>query len=203
MVVSRSCFFSRGVVVSGGGSRSEKTWRRSSHRCDGCRSVQRQNVTNCPKERKIAKMAAGVAIALSCSGMDPCLAESTFTPGTVEVGWEIYFGAAAGVVPFIIGAWEFGKRIVIQRRCGVCEGSGLVEKGRFLRKCPECGGFFPWQGWGQFFSATASPGNGGVLRQPRGQTSVLYKVPARRDPKADDGNDAPMSDRETAKKADE
>ncbi|KAK9830062.1 hypothetical protein WJX72_009504 [[Myrmecia] bisecta] len=100
-----------------------------------------------------------------------------FTPGPVEVGWEIWAGAAAGVIPFIIGAWEFGKRIVIQRRCSVCSGSGLVSKGRYLRKCPECGGFFPWQGWRQFFTSTASPGNGGVLRAPKGQTSVFYKVP--------------------------
>ena len=34
---------------------------------------------------------------------------------------------------------------IIQRRCQKCGGSGLVMKGRFARKCPECGGFFPWQ----------------------------------------------------------
>lgn len=28
-------------------------------------------------------------------------------------------------------------------------------------KCNQCGGFFPWEGWDKFFSATASPGNGG------------------------------------------
>lgn len=43
------------------------------------------------------------------------------------------------------------------------------------KKCPDCGGFFPWRGWGEFLSATASPGNGGPLRAPRGQTSVFYK----------------------------
>ncbi len=67
------------------------------------------------------------------------------------------------------------RRQVIQRRCSVCSGSGLVQKGRFYRKCPECGGFFPWQGWRRFFTSTAAPGNGGPLRQPRGQTSVLYR----------------------------
>ena len=35
-----------------------------------------------------------------------------YVPGTVEVGWEIWVGAAAGVIPFAIGAYEFGKRIV-------------------------------------------------------------------------------------------
>jgi hypothetical protein len=82
-------------------------------------------------------------------------------------------------VPFVIGAWEFGKRIVIQRRCAACQGSGLVKRGRYQRKCPECGGFFPWIGWKQFLTSTAAPGNGGVLRAPKGQTSIFYKVPDR------------------------
>ena len=64
---------------------------------------------------------------------------------------------------------------LIQRRCGKCNGSGLVERGPFLRKCPECGGFFPWQGWKQFLTSTAAPGNGGVLRQPRNQDGVIYR----------------------------
>lgn len=33
----------------------------------------------------------------------------------------------------------------------------------------------PAAGWGEFLGATASPGNGGPLRAPRGQTSVFYK----------------------------
>lgn len=28
------------------------------------------------------------------------------------------------------------KRIIIQRRCPCCKGSGLVQRGRYLRKCP-------------------------------------------------------------------
>jgi hypothetical protein len=39
-----------------------------------------------------------------------------YVPGPVEVGWQIYVGAAVGVFPFIIGAYEFGKRILIQQR---------------------------------------------------------------------------------------
>ena len=31
-------------------------------------------------------------------------------------------------------------------------------------------------GWKYFFFGTADPGNGGPLLQPRGQTSVFYKV---------------------------
>lgn len=40
---------------------------------------------------------------------------------------------------------------VRQRRCPTCEGSGLVQKGRFMRRCRTCGGFLPWQSWRQFF----------------------------------------------------
>jgi hypothetical protein len=35
----------------------------------------------------------------------------------------------------------------------------------------------PWMGWRYFLLGTADPGNGGVLQQPRGQTSVFYSVP--------------------------
>lgn len=107
------------------------------------------------------------------------VAVPAYVPGPVEVGWEIWVGAAAGVIPFGIGAYEFGKRILIQRRCAECGGSGLVLRGGLQRKCRECGGFFPWVGWSQFLSATAQPGNGGALRPPRGQTSIFYKVPPR------------------------
>jgi hypothetical protein len=35
----------------------------------------------------------------------------------------------------------------------------------------------PWISWQQFIFGTATPGNGGPLLQPRGQTSVFYSVP--------------------------
>ena len=50
---------------------------------------------------------------------------------------------------------------LIQRRCQVCGGNGLVKKGKYMKKCPQCGGFFPWISWRMFLSANASPGNGG------------------------------------------
>ncbi len=45
----------------------------------------------------------------------------------------------------------------------MCSGKGLVAKGSkgLLRKCPECGGFFPWVSWKLFLTSTAAPGNGG------------------------------------------
>lgn len=69
---------------------------------------------------------------------------------------------------------------LIQRRCQRCQGSGLVRKKRYrsemdVRKCPDCGGFFPWQGWKQFLTSTAAPGNGGPLQQPKGQNSIFYR----------------------------
>ena len=42
---------------------------------------------------------------------------ATYVPGPVDVGWQVYVGAAVATIPFIIGAYEFGKRILIQRRC--------------------------------------------------------------------------------------
>ncbi|GBG80242.1 hypothetical protein CBR_g30607 [Chara braunii] len=69
-----------------------------------------------------------------------------------EPSWEVAVGAVAGVVPFVIAAVEFGKRIAAQRRCHVCGGSGLVLKGRYYRKCGACGGFLPWLSWKRFFS---------------------------------------------------
>jgi hypothetical protein len=37
---------------------------------------------------------------------------STYVPGPIEVGWQIWFAAVVSTVPFVIGAYEFGKRIV-------------------------------------------------------------------------------------------
>lgn len=35
-----------------------------------------------------------------------------YVPGPVEVGPEIWAGTIAACIPFVIGSWEFGKRIV-------------------------------------------------------------------------------------------
>ncbi|EFJ45505.1 hypothetical protein VOLCADRAFT_94233 [Volvox carteri f. nagariensis] len=76
---------------------------------------------------------------------------------------------------------------IIQLRCEQCGGRGLVAssgpgRDRYLRKCPQCGGFFPWISWKLFLTSTAAPGNGGPLQQPRGQRSVLYSIPEKPDP---------------------
>jgi hypothetical protein len=41
---------------------------------------------------------------------------ATYKPGPMDVVWQVYVGSAVGVFPFMIGAYEFGKRIFIQRR---------------------------------------------------------------------------------------
>ncbi|XP_012070970.1 uncharacterized protein LOC105633060 [Jatropha curcas] len=72
--------------------------------------------------------------------------------GQVEVTWQIVVGATAGVTPFIVAGIEFSKRIIAQRRCEVCGGSGLVVRENDYFRCPGCGGFLPWQSWKRFFS---------------------------------------------------
>ncbi|CAB4308338.1 unnamed protein product [Prunus armeniaca] len=59
---------------------------------------------------------------------------------------------AAGVTPFVVAGIEFSKRIIAQKRCEVCGGSGLVLTKQDYVKCPGCGGFLPWQSWKRFFS---------------------------------------------------
>ncbi|KAJ0980115.1 hypothetical protein J5N97_008370 [Dioscorea zingiberensis] len=69
-----------------------------------------------------------------------------------EITWQIAVGALAGVTPFIVAGIEFSKRIVAQRKCGVCGGSGLVQRDDYYVRCPGCGGFLPWQSWKRFFT---------------------------------------------------
>ena len=90
-----------------------------------------------------------------------------------EVTSDIYWGAVIATLPFIWATKTFGTRIVVQRECLVCKGSGLVyvtKSGNALsrpRKCFSCGGFLPWLGWKMFFfSSFFDIGNGGPLQRP-------------------------------------
>jgi hypothetical protein len=63
-------------------------------------------------------------------------------------------GSVALATPFFLAAVLFGERIVRQRRCERCSGSGLVRYGasdRYWKRCEACGGFLPWQSWRRFF----------------------------------------------------
>ncbi|XP_044473034.1 uncharacterized protein LOC123201541 isoform X2 [Mangifera indica] len=73
-------------------------------------------------------------------------------PARVEVTWQIIVGSIAGVTPFVVAGIEFSKRIIAQRRCEVCGGSGLILREEDYFKCPGCGGFLPWQSWKRFFT---------------------------------------------------
>ncbi|KQK09869.1 uncharacterized protein LOC100828394 isoform X2 [Brachypodium distachyon] len=68
-----------------------------------------------------------------------------------EVTWQIVVGAVAGVTPFVVAGVEFSKRIIAQKKCEICGGSGLVMKKDLYVRCQGCGGFLPWQSWRRFF----------------------------------------------------
>ncbi|XP_055801433.1 uncharacterized protein LOC129870631 isoform X2 [Solanum dulcamara] len=76
----------------------------------------------------------------------------TSDPTQVDITWQIVVGSLAGLTPFVVAGVEFSKRIVKQRKCEVCRGSGLVLKNKFFKRCPSCGGFLPWQSWRRFFT---------------------------------------------------
>ncbi|XP_076929355.1 uncharacterized protein LOC143593685 [Bidens hawaiensis] len=76
----------------------------------------------------------------------------TFVPGDPEITWQIVVGSIAGVTPFVVAGIEFSKRIVAQKKCDECGGSGLVLIEKEYIRCPNCGGFLPWQSWKRFFS---------------------------------------------------
>lgn len=73
---------------------------------------------------------------------------------TADISWQVVVGSLAGITPFIVAGIEFSKRIIAQRKCEICGGSGLVllkEDDEYIR-CPNCGGFLPWQSWRRFFT---------------------------------------------------
>ncbi|RZC27390.1 hypothetical protein D0Y65_005483 [Glycine soja] len=62
--------------------------------------------------------------------------------GVPKLGFDfVCLNFAAGVTPFVVAGIEFSKRIIAQKRCEVCGGSGLVlrEKEKDYLRCPECG----------------------------------------------------------------
>ncbi|CAM9251611.1 unnamed protein product, partial [Hapterophycus canaliculatus] len=95
-----------------------------------------------------------------------------YVPGEVPDFDKIVLGSAACLGAYAWAAYEFGKRIVTQRACEVCEGSGLVNSSRSGKKlkqpvkCYACGGFLPWESWGKFWKTNMDVGNGGVLQRP-------------------------------------
>lgn len=142
-----------------------------------------------------ASSASVVASTASTAVTTTSTSTAPYVPSPYTPGPEIWLGALLPTLVFALGSWEFGKRILIQRRCAVCAGTGLVEvpfansssssspssstsssgpgqqqqpqQQQFRKvKCRACGGFFPWESAEKFFSAATRPGNGGPLRQP-------------------------------------
>nr|GEY62496.1 hypothetical protein [Tanacetum cinerariifolium] len=74
-----------------------------------------------------------------------------FVPSDPEITWQIVVGTIAGITPFVVAGIEFSKRIVAQKKCTECGGSGLVLIEKEYIRCPFCG-FLPWQSWQRFFS---------------------------------------------------
>ncbi|XP_073281507.1 uncharacterized protein [Primulina huaijiensis] len=80
------------------------------------------------------------------------LSAFTSDPPHPELTWQIVIGSLAGVTPFVVAGIQFSKRIVAQKKCNVCKGSGLVLRDKYYFRCPGCGGFLPWQSWRRFFT---------------------------------------------------
>ncbi|AED96651.1 transmembrane protein [Arabidopsis thaliana] len=80
------------------------------------------------------------------------LADTVAETGKSEITWQIIVGTIAGIIPFVVAGVEFSKRIIAQKRCEECGGTGLVSRDKKYFRCPECGGFLPWQSWRRFFT---------------------------------------------------
>jgi len=174
-------FSSRGQYVCGGLRRTAQT--------SSCCKATRRDLVGLALLGEIGEIIAPSsaeeekpASTSSSSVMNPHYVKGQFesSGAMTPPSWQIWTGFVVGVFPFFIASYEFGKRILIQRRCLRCTGSGLISNSRGrLVKCTACGGFFPWQSWRRFFEANApgQVGNGGPLLQPKGQTSPFYVVP--------------------------
>lgn len=75
----------------------------------GARKPARSPCFSCLIDTKLTTLQHLTVQVQACSAAE---AVNAYVPGPVSVGPEIYAGALAGVIPFAIGSWEFGKRIV-------------------------------------------------------------------------------------------
>ncbi|XP_042378509.1 uncharacterized protein LOC121971346 [Zingiber officinale] len=125
-----------------------------------------------PRSRPLLPQAAPISLALArtsgssrlrgrtcgrrqTAGIDAVLVDGAASAdlAPVQITWQIAVGALAGITPFVVAGIEFSKRIIAQRKCGVCGGSGLILlKDKSYARCPGCGGFLPWQSWKRFFT---------------------------------------------------
>lgn len=163
-----------------------KQGRRTSRR-RGCVEHGDANESVSGRKDATADAALGICIASTLwtsSAQSAHALEDTaakYVPSPMEgPTWQVWVGAIVGVIPFVIATYEFSKRVIIQRRCQVCNGTGLVLRGtsKYYKKCRSCGGFLPWLGWRAFLTGSLTGiANGSPVLPPEGQTSVFYKVP--------------------------
>lgn len=64
------------------------------------------------QQTSIAHLKPILCAAVCCNSAIADEAVAKYVPGPVEVGPEIWVGAIAATIPFVIGSWEFAKRIV-------------------------------------------------------------------------------------------
>lgn len=139
-----------------------------------CLQMQPRPVTQEPRSKGIkANRLRMIPIEDAAEWVQPVTDAANYVFVPPDVSKEIYLGTIIATLPFIWATKTFGTRIVVQRECLVCKGSGLVyvtKQNNALsrpRKCWSCGGFLPWLGWKMFFfSSFFDIGNGGPLQRP-------------------------------------
>ncbi|KAJ0103539.1 hypothetical protein Patl1_04012 [Pistacia atlantica] len=119
---------------------SNKITKFSNSKANFCCTRRRRNNNPIANQRRVAPIKAINDVS------------NVTDPARVEVTWQIIVGSIAGFTPFVVAGIEFSKRIIAQRRCEVCGGSGLILREKDYFKCPGCGGFLPWQSWKRFFT---------------------------------------------------
>lgn len=67
-----------------------------------------------------ASTSADAATTVATAAVAGAATGGKYVPTPMEIPeWQIWVGFVAGVIPFAIGSWEFGKRIVSQEITGV------------------------------------------------------------------------------------
>jgi len=124
-------------------SRSQAGQAPRNRRCSCCRHVQKTLPSSKGRESEnkplaalpealasldvVAASSASVVASTTATAVTTTTSTAPYVPSPYTPGPEIWLGALLPTLVFALGSWEFGKRILIQRRCAVCAGTGLVE----------------------------------------------------------------------------
>ncbi|KAL8153050.1 hypothetical protein V2J09_010810 [Rumex salicifolius] len=125
----------------------QRIWR-TSQQSSECRNLTIMGNRVAARGKLTLRIKAVNDFVSAAATVDPSEAQLTWQIVTGSLGWSV-----AGVVPFVVAGVEFRKRIAAQKKCSVCNGTGLVLRdNKFYFRCPGCGGFLPWQSWKRFFT---------------------------------------------------